>query len=549
MISSILFFFYPFASKEKASYFEGENPILFQGKQRGNAFIDGKTIYIPYSFLKEIDDSVWFDEKSQSVIITTSDKVVQMPSESLTIFVNQNPVNIEIPAFKQKNGVRYIALEPILPFFPITFDVLDGTKAIFIKKNGEEQMYATITKDEIHEEKLRLRVKAEWQSPYTAQTVANESVTIESEMGDYYFVRKENGIAGYLKKEFVKYKSTEKVIVKQMTKSVTLPEISSPIHLTWEAVYSKNPNTSAIVEMPGVNIVSPTWFKLGGEDGTVHNLASIDYVNWAKGRGYQVWGLFSNDFNPDLTHAAFSHFETRQNIIRQLLHYSQMYQLNGFNIDIENVHSEDGPLVTQFIREATPYFHEAGLYVSMDITFISSSGNWSGFYEREKLSEIVDYMVVMAYDEHWGSSPVAGSVASFPWVEKNLQNLLKQVPNEKLVLGVPLYTRLWKEETSADGAITVTSQSMSMSEITQWIQEHQLTPVYDETSGQNYVEYFSQQENATYKVWLEDEVSLKKRAELVNKYELAGLASWSRYFASPTAWTALQIPDKQVAKE
>ena len=125
-------------------------------------------------------------------------------------------------------------------------------------------------------------------------------------------------------------------------------------------------------------------------------------------------------------------------MIRQLLIYSQMYQLDGINIDIENVTEADGPLVTQFVREATPYFHQAGLIVSMDITFISS-GNWSAFYEREKLAETVDYLMVMAYDEHWGTSEEAGSVASFPWVETNLQKLLEVVPNEKLILGVPLY--------------------------------------------------------------------------------------------------------------
>jgi spore germination protein YaaH len=547
VISSILLFFYPFASSEKTSYFKGENPILFLGKQRGNALIEGKTIYVPFTFLKEVDSSILFDEKSQSVIITTKDKVVQMPSESLTYYINQNPVKLEIPAFKKKNGEHYIALDTILPFYPISFKVLDETNTIYIEKNGEVRKHATILNDDIHEEKLRLRIDADLQSPYTAQTLPKEEVVIEGEKGDYYFVRKENGMAGYVDKEFVKVEKTETVVVEQTIEKAILPEINGPIHLTWEAVYSKNPNTSTIPDMPGVNVVSPTWFKLGGPDGTVHNLASIEYVKWAKSKGYQVWGLFSNDFNPDLTHEAFKDFETRQNIIVQLLHFSQMYELNGFNLDIENVRNEDGPLITQFVREATPYFHEAGLNVSMDITFISSSGNWSAFYERDKLSEIVDYMVVMAYDEHWGSSPVAGSVASLPWVEKNLQNLLKVVQNEKLILGVPLYTRLWKEETGADGQVKVTSDSMSMDEVREWLNEHQLAPVFDDASGQNYAEYYSAEENATYKVWLEDELSLKKRAELANKYNLAGVASWSRYFAAPQAWTALQMTNNQTA--
>jgi spore germination protein YaaH len=543
IISSILLYLYPFASSEQQPYFQGENPILFSQKQTGNALIEGKTLYVPFTFLKELDDQIIFDEKSQSIIITTADKVVQMPSESLTYFINQQPVKLEIPPYKNIKGEHYIAIDTILSLYPIRYQILEETNAIRIQKDGETITHGRVTKDKIHEEKLRLRIKGDLGSPYTAQTVNNEAVFIEGKKGDYYIVRKENGVSGLLNKKFVSEEKTEKVKVKHEINKVVLPVLSGPVQLTWEAVYTKNPNTAKIPEMPGVNVVSPTWFKLSNTEGTINNLASIDYVRWANSKGYQVWGLFSNGFEPDLTHVALANFETRQNIIRQLLHFSQMYQLNGYNIDFENVHPEDGPLVTQFVREATPYFHEAGLYVSMDITFISESGNWSSFYERDKLAEIVDYMMVMAYDEHWASSPKAGSVSSLPWVEKNLKTLLKKVPNQKLVLGVPLYTRLWKEETAEDGSLKITSKSLSMEKAMEWMEQIQVSPVYDEASGQNYVEYYSEAEKATYKLWLEDEVSLKKRTELVAKYSLAGIASWSRFFAAPAAWTALQLTE------
>jgi spore germination protein YaaH len=297
--------------------------------------------------------------------------------------------------------------------------------------------------------------------------------------------------------------------------------------------------------------VSPTWFSLTGNDGTISNLASLEYSKWAQSKGYQVWGLFSNSFDPVLTHEALKDFETRQKIIVQLLHFSQMYQLQGINFDIENVYPVDGPLVTQLMREATPYLHEAGLVVSMDITFYAGeNNNWSSFYEREKLASIVDYLIVMAYDEHTGSSPVAGSVSSLPWVETNLQNLLKEVPKEKVILGVPLYTRLWKEQIKEDGTTEVSSQSMSMAKTKEWLTVKGLQPVYDEASGQNYAEYFAEEENATYKVWIEDELSLTKRANLAANYKLAGMASWSRVFGDQTAWTAMNIdPNKAVIQK
>ncbi|WP_077213003.1 glycosyl hydrolase family 18 protein [Bacillus dakarensis] len=544
-VSSILLLLYPFASSDKSAYFEGEHPIIFNGEQAGNAILNGESVYVPLDFMKEyIDDSITFDEKSNSIIVTTKDKVVQMPTESLTYYVNETPVELHFSPIIDEEGVLFVSLDPIINFYAVQYEVLPDSNGVWVQKDGDEFTHGKITNESVHEELLRLRTETSIRSAYTAQVYPNEPIFIESENEDFYFVRKEDGTAGYLGKKYVTVGETEKITVQREQKEVSLPEIKGPIQLTWEAVYTKNPNTEMIPKMPGVNIVSPTWFELGDETGEIYNLASLDYVHWAKKQGYQVWGLFSNAFDPELTYLAFKDFETRQKMIRQLLHYSQMYELDGINLDIENVNPEHGPLVTQFVREATPYFHEAGLIVSMDITFIAG-GNWSAFYERDKLASIVDYLIVMAYDEHWGSSPVAGSVSSFPWVESNLKKLLEMIPNEKLVLGVPLYTRLWAESDSGE----VSSKALSMQEVKKWLTENGLTPAYDEGSGQNYAELYVEEEKTTYKVWLEDELSLRKRAELAQTYELAGIASWSRYFADETAWTALNSINQQVTQK
>lgn len=546
IISSILLLLYPFASKVKEAYFEGENPILFKGEQVGNAILDGDSVFVPLSFMKSyVDDGITFDEKSNSIIITTKDKVVQMPTESLTYYINEQPVELHLSPLTDKNGELFIALDPLLAYYPIQYTILPETDAVSVRMDGEEIRFASITDRKVHEEKLRLRTDSSLKASYTAQVTNKENLIIEGEKEDYYYVRKEDGLAGYINKEYIKEETTETVVIQNEQKEVVLPKIDGPIQLTWEAVYTKNPDPLSIPPMSGVNVISPTWFELSDANGAIKNLGSLDYVKWAHKQGYQVWGLFSNAFDPELTHQAFKDYETRQNMIRQLLHYSQMYELDGINIDIENVNLEDGPLVTQFVREATPYFHEAGLIVSMDVTFISSSPNWSAFYEREKLAKVVDYIAVMAYDEHWGSSPVAGSVASLPWVEANLQRMLEVVPNEKLILGVPLYTRLWEQKDTGE----MSSKALSMSRINQWLAENNVDITYDEKSGQNYAEHYDKKEKITYKVWLEDEMSLKKRSDIAKKYELAGVASWSRFFADETAWTALDLGKKQVTKK
>ncbi|MBY0120512.1 glycosyl hydrolase family 18 protein [Bacillus sp. S/N-304-OC-R1] len=546
IFSSIILLLYPFASKEREIYFQGENPILFNGEQAGNAIIEGNSVYMPLSFIKEhFDDAITYDEKSNSIIITTQNKVVQMPSESLTYYVNEEPVQLHFSVFKKKNNEMYLALDPLLAYYPFEYSILPETNAIWVKKNGQNIRHAKITNKEMNEEKLRLRTDASLQSPFTDQVTSGEDLFIEGEKEEYYFVRKENGIAGFIKKDFVTEGKTETVTLHHNQQEAVVPKIEGPINLTWEAVYTKNPDTAKIPMMHGINVISPTWFELADHEGAIKNLASLDFVKWAQNQEYQIWGLFSNAFDPQLTHEAFKDFETRQKMIRQLLHFSQIYQLNGINFDIENVNPEDGPLITQFVREAVPYFHEAGLVVSMDITFISTSGNWSVFYERDKLANLVDYLVVMAYDEHWGTSPKAGSVASLPWVEENLKRLLEVVPNDKLILGVPLYTRLWTEKDTGE----VTSKALSMGKVKQWLKENNVTPEYDEASGQNYAEIYSEKEQSTYKIWLEDELSLKKRADVALKYDLAGVASWSRYFADESAWAALSLGTENVTKK
>ncbi|NWQ43782.1 SH3 domain-containing protein [Bacillus sp. EB106-08-02-XG196] len=550
--SPILFLLYPFASKERLTYFTEKNPILFEGTQKGNALLEGNSIFLPLTFMQEhIDHSIIFDEKSKSIIITTTDKVIQMPTDSLTFFVNQKPVDLQVSPIISKEGQIFVAIDPLLSYYPIQYTVLEDTGAVWVQKDGDHYIQGEITSEDVHPEKLRLRTEPSLQSPYTAEMSKQEIVMIESEEQDYYLVRKENGLSGYIHKKYVKRNKEVTITISQKNEALEIPKINGPIQLTWEAVYTKNPDHTLIPDMLGLNVVSPTWFSLTGNDGSIKNLASLEYSKWAQSRGYQVWGLFSNSFDPVLTHEALKDFETRQKIIVQLLHFSQMYQLQGINFDIENVKQEDGHLVTQFMREATPYLHEAGLVVSMDITFYAGeNNNWSSFYERSKLASIVDYLIIMAYDEHSGSSPVSGSVSSLPWVEKNLQNLLTEVPKEKLILGVPLYTRLWKEQQNADGTKEVSSQALSMMKVKEWLAEKGLQPVYDEESGQNYVEYYAEDEKATYKVWMEDELSLSKRANLASTYQLAGVASWSRNFGDQTAWTAINMdPNKALTQK
>ncbi|MGE6260493.1 glycosyl hydrolase family 18 protein [Heyndrickxia sporothermodurans] len=533
----LLIYLYPFASTKKELYVHDDYSILINGKIKGQAQYYGKKIYVPLNIIeKELDDSIFVEKKS--VIITTKNKVIQLPIEQQNYFINQKSVRSSFPIIKKVDNNLFVDLKTLSTIYPIQYHVTGNKKMVWIEKNKDVYYKGQIINKDVKQAYLRLRTKPDLQSPYVEAVQKSEDIRIEKQLDDFYFVRTKIGVGGYIQKKYVEKKQKVSVTTNTQPETSNTLQFRAPIHLTWEAVYTKTPNPADLPKMPGVNIVSPTWFKIKNKHGEVTNLASHSYVKWAKKNGYEIWALFSNSFDPTLTREAFSNYETRQKIINQLRHFMKIYQLDGLNFDIENVDPKDGRLITQFIREASVYLHNDHKYVSMDITFIAK-GNWSEFYEREKLSTVVDYIIVMAYDEHWGTSPTSGSVASLPWVENNLEQLLKEVPNEKLVLGIPFFTRLWKEE-EKDGKVSVSSQALTMEQAKAWMKERKVKAVEDTESGQNYVEYHDVKANTVYKMWLEDELSLKKRAELGAKYRLAGVATWSRYFADSSAWVALQ---------
>lgn len=533
-------YYYFFAQQNEVSYFQIENPIIYQGKiyQKG-AVINNEQLYLPYQFiLDHLDSGITYDEHSESVIIISDENILRFPKEKLEKYVNEQVFEIEVETLITESQELYVEIEQLENIYPIGYTFDANLPSVVITKDGDTREIGSV-KDTVKERELRLKTDTSYFSDFYDQVVHNEQLIIEAEVEDYYLVRNQKGISGFMKQDLLENIETEVVSIyrEQAFRQLVYPD--SPINLTWEAVYSKNPDVDQMPELPGINVVSPTWFSLKNEDGDIHSRASMNYVHWAKERDYQVWGLFSNDFDPDITHSSLQNFETRQKMIRQMLQYSEMYDLDGINIDFENVYLKDKDLVTQFVRELTTLGHQACLIISMDITFISKSEMWSMFYDREELAKIVDYMIVMAYDEHWGSSPIAGSVASFPWVEKHLQQILEVIPNERLVLGIPTYTRVWKEQETEGGNIEVSSRALSMGAVEEWIEERNLTPVFDEKTGQDYIEYFDETEKTTEKIWIENADSIARRAEIVHEYELAGVASWNRFFGNDESWEAL----------
>ncbi|NLT95384.1 MAG: glycosyl hydrolase [Clostridia bacterium] len=528
LILSFAVYFFPSLQQGNLNPRE-EIQIYYHGQTVGETAFYDEEIYLPLTFVKDyLDPNIKWDEKNKQVIITTKKEVFHLPVGEREGLLNLEPYSFTYPVL-ENGGKIYLPGNPLSEYLALDIDYYPETNIVIVNDLTRPVQMGKVLSA------AKLRSEPRFRSSWLKEMTNDEKVSIVKEEYGWYLVQTEDGYLGYLDEKNVELTSIKTV---ELEKEEYLPwnPLGEKIFLVWEGAWGKTPNPQSIGEITGVQVLSPTWFSLR-EDGLVKNSADLKYVEWAHQTGRQVWGLFDNGFDPDLTHTMLNDANLRIKVIKQILTYVDLYKLDGINLDFENMHLKDKDAFVQFVRELTPLLHEKDRVVSLDVTFISKSENWSMVYDRRSLGEIVDYMMVMAYDEHGTFSSRPGSVSSLPWVEKGLQAILEQVPNEKVILGVPFYTRLWEESYNEEGKPVVKSQALSMERAEKWLKENNVEIREDVATGQNYAEL--EKGGVTYKMWLEDEASLKKRIELMKKYRLAGVAAWMRSYAKDEVWPVL----------
>ncbi len=513
----------------------GEETVLVVGNKKigeNRVRLAGEEIFIDVETLRShIDPHLFWDEKEQTAVITTADRVIHMYSDRLTAEVNLHPVELRFPLHKE-NEKLFLPLLFLADFYNLAVDYHEESGTVVVDPPGG----ASANLAGIVSRTVRLREGPGLRYPYLALLHGGDPVRVEQEMmdGKWTLVRTTGGITGYLPRKSLlslgPYPTRDQTSPHGQIRSKVLPP--APLVMTWEFAYP-NPKVETIPSMPSLQILAPTWFHLLDSEGNMKNMADPLYVNWAKEKGYQVWGLVSNSFDREITAAVLSSSSLRRKVIDQILIYARLYGLDGINLDFENFHYTYGDHYTQFVRELAPLCTEEGLVLSVAVTMVSEEPNWSKGYDRGALAEAADYIALMAYDEHWENASVPGPVASLPWVERGIQRVLEEVPPEKLILGVPFYTRLW-QLTSAGGDESLSSKSYSMGRIAEILADKEAHFYWDEKACQTAVEYSDGEE--FYKAWLEDSDSMAGRLELVKRYRLAGVAGWRRGLEKAEIW-------------
>lgn len=284
------------------------------------------------------------------------------------------------------------------------------------------------------------------------------------------------------------------------------------------------------VQKSNVNTLSPRWYFLQ-KDGTVSDQTDAELVKWAQQNGKQVWPLFGNRFDSAATHAALSSPAKRSAMVQSLSRFVTKYQLDGINVDFEAFSPDDRDAFTLFIEELSTVLHKQGAVVSVDVP-PNTNSDWSDPFDYESLAQSADYIVLMAYEEHWVGSAKAGSVASLPWVIEKVDDLLADIPAERLIVGLPLYTRDWF---SANGSMQSSDISIPSSYAS--IAKYQATTNWQSRIGQYVSSY--QKQGVTHTIWLEESRSLGLKAQASLKQQIGGFAYWYIGSESPDVWTAI----------
>ena len=329
-------------------------------------------------------------------------------------------------------------------------------------------------------------------------------------------------------------------------------EVTLPITMVFDPIVSETVYDTKYVQN-GTSIMSPSWFELTTTGLKASSKLSHDYVNSYKEKGYRVWPLITNQFDPDMTSKILANESMWERYKQGLINYATEYGYDGYNFDFENIHYKDKAQLTKFVDFLAKGLRTYNLHTSIDVTGYSNSENWSLVYDRKAYADAVDYVVLMAYDETWASSNTAGPVASYPWVRKHTEQMLSEVPASKLVLGIPFYMREWSVAVKGSWEGKAKSKTLAMTKALDLEREYRDVMRWDDRLKGNYLTltnkngvYSIYDEKKPYegtltKIWFEDPQSLSYKVGLVKELQLAGVAAWRKGFEASDVWPVLSF--------
>ena len=490
------------------------------------AVLIGGEPYAAYTYVEsQLNSCFYWDEETKGILLTTSGGVqTLLPGDAA---VAKTPGGQ--PAVQQESdGKVYISLDVVKEYTDLDYAYYSDPNRVVIRNEWDGVEQATVQSDT-----AQVRQKGGIKSLILADVQKGDTLLYLENLDNWCKVMTADGYTGYIQTEDI---SEPEAIEARTAKKDSYERITRDhkINLVWHQSTSTESNDAMAemtAEMTGVNVISPTWFSVTDETGTISSLASADYVKLAHDAGREVWGLIDNfneafDETTDLAYAS-----VRSRIIEQLLAEAASCGMDGINVDFENLKEAGIPHYLQFLRELTSAAHAQNLVVSVDTPVPQA---YTMYYQRGEQARFVDYMIVMAYDEHFAGSEEAGSVSSLPFVQQAVEEMTRVMPADQVICGIPFYTRVWTEKF---GQSAITSEVLGMDGAKNYAKENQMTETWDASLGQNVATV--ETSDARYTIWMEDEQSMEEKLKVIQSADLAGVAEWKLGFECADVWSLI----------
>lgn len=494
--------------------------------QEEQAVLIGGEPYAAYTYVEsQLNSCFYWDEETKGILLTTSGGVqTLLPGDAAVAKTPGGQSAVQ----QESDGTVYISLDVVKEYTDLDYAYYSDPNRVVIRNDWDGVEQATVQSDT-----AQVRQKGGIKSLILADVQKGDTLLYLENLDNWCKVMTADGYTGYIQTEDI---SEPEAIEARTAKKDSYERITRDhkINLVWHQSTSTESNDAMAemtAEMTGVNVISPTWFSVTDETGTISSLASADYVKLAHDAGREVWGLIDNfneafDETTDLAYAS-----VRSRIIEQLLAEAASCGMDGINVDFENLKEAGIPHYLQFLRELTSAAHAQNLVVSVDTPVPQA---YTMYYQRGEQARFVDYMIVMAYDEHFAGSEEAGSVSSLPFVQQAVEEMTRVMPANQVICGIPFYTRVWTEKF---GQSAITSEVLGMDGAKNYAKENQMTETWDASLGQNVATV--ETSDARYTIWMEDEQSMEEKLKVIQSADLAGVAEWKLGFERADVWSLI----------
>lgn len=501
-------------------------------------YFDGQ-IYIDYETVKEkFNNRFYWDNTENLLLYTNAVSVIRTQAGSSDYYVNKSKSSLPYQIVKTQGNEVYIALDYVGRYSNITYNVYEEPVRVVINYEwGNDYLYYTVKDDtqvragdSIKSDILK-QVKAGERLRYleSNEDINNKFIQVITEDGIIGFVRTKNVDSG-------QYETLTSAYEEEQYAHITKDYI---INMVFHQVFDDSGNDNllnALDSTKGVTTICPTWYRIADDEGNITSIASEKYVERAHNAGVEVWALVGDVDNEVDLSKILTVTSKREKLINELISNAIKLNLDGLNIDFEKVPRDNGEDFIQFLRELSVKCRNNGIILSVD-NYVPTE--YTAYYNRTEQAKVVDYIVVMAYDEHYAGSEEAGSVSSIGFVQGGIDNTIKEVPKEQVIIAIPFYTRLWEETTKENGTKELNSSAYGMQSARNLLKDYDVNPKWDDTLKQYYAEFKDKNEageEVNYKIWLEEEKSVEAKMKAVSDAETAGVAEWKLGIESDSVW-------------